>query len=124
MNKKIQDAMERAAEEFNNDVWGGEEDRCYIMSFKRGFKKAHSPEIIAMLEPEQLLANEAVRELVEALDFYAQPDSWEGSEMVEELPTDQNIEAVSKNTPWHTEVMACGGIAREARAKFQRGGKE
>lgn len=67
MNKKIQDAMERAAEEFNNDVWGGEEDRCYIMSFKRGFKKAHSPEIIAMLEPEQLLANEAVRELVEAV---------------------------------------------------------
>ena len=34
---------------------------------KTSFKKAHSPEIIAMLEPEQLLANEAVRELVEAV---------------------------------------------------------
>lgn len=27
---------DEAAENFNNEVWGGEEDRCFIMSFKRG----------------------------------------------------------------------------------------
>lgn len=36
MESALQKKIEALAEEFNNDVWGGEEDRCFIMSYKRG----------------------------------------------------------------------------------------
>lgn len=54
---------DEAAEEFNNDVWGGEEDRCFIMSFKRGadWANARSEKRIQELEADYEHAHEAAK---------------------------------------------------------------
>ena len=56
---------------------------------------------------------EKLNAAIEVIKFYADPDNWQDNEMVNELPNDENIDAVSPNTPWHEPVMVCGKRARD-----------
>lgn len=57
---------------------------------------------------------------VSALEFYAEPDSWEKSEIDSLDVNDCNSDAISSNTPWGYPVNKGGKHAREALSKINQ----
>lgn len=77
--KTLEQVKAEGAEAHSYNQWADRmpEKTDASSAFNLGFDFAHTPEVIALLPPELLLANPAVRAMHEALSFYASVNSAE-----------------------------------------------